>query len=148
MTRLLTMEDVPRLLLERTRRSESGCLEWMRGRDGTGYGNVHISGTSYRVNRLACELAHGPAPVDKPWALHTCDNRPCVEGSHLYWGTPRQNTLDRIDRGRDPKASQTHCTHGHEFTEENTYRKTNGRRMCRTCHRLRARANRARKAAA
>lgn len=32
-----------------------------------------------------------------------------------------------------PKANQTHCIKGHGFTEENTYRATNGTRHCRAC---------------
>ena len=34
-----------------------------------------------------------------------------------------------------PKANQTHCIHGHEFTPENTGRKPNGTRFCRECRR-------------
>ena len=33
------------------------------------------------------------------------------------------------------KAKQTHCKHGHAFTAENTYRKSNGTRACRQCMR-------------
>lgn len=33
----------------------------------------------------------------------------------------------------DAKAQQTHCAHGHEFTPENTIRKSNGCRQCRAC---------------
>lgn len=33
------------------------------------------------------------------------------------------------------KAAQTHCVNGHEFTPENTYRKTNRTRACRECMR-------------
>ena len=33
------------------------------------------------------------------------------------------------------KASQTHCIHGHGFTEGNTGRKPNGTRFCRECRR-------------
>lgn len=34
-----------------------------------------------------------------------------------------------------PKAKQTHCIHGHEFTESNTIIKANGCRACRECRR-------------
>jgi hypothetical protein len=36
-------------------------------------------------------------------------------------------------------AAKTHCDHGHEFTEENTYRNRSGYRACRTCKREGAR---------
>lgn len=41
-------------------------------------------------------------------------------------------------------ARKTHCKFGHEFTPENTALLKAGERLCRTCHRERARANRAR----
>lgn len=36
----------------------------------------------------------------------------------------------------NPEAGKTHCKHGHEFTEANTYRKSNGTRACRECMKL------------
>jgi hypothetical protein len=33
------------------------------------------------------------------------------------------------------RRAATHCKHGHEFTPENTYWKSDGCRQCRTCHR-------------
>lgn len=35
----------------------------------------------------------------------------------------------------NPEATKTHCKHGHEFTPENTFIKSNGCRSCRTCRR-------------
>lgn len=33
-------------------------------------------------------------------ALHTCDNRPCVNRHHLYEGTAKRNSEDMVNRGR------------------------------------------------
>ena len=50
------------------------------------------------AHRIACERAHGPAPHDQPFALHSCDNPPCVNPEHLSWGTPSRNGLERWAR--------------------------------------------------
>jgi len=43
---------------------------------------------------------------------------------------------DMVARGRARNAhmGQTHCAHGHEFTEANTYVRSDGSRDCRRCH--------------
>ena len=43
-------------------------------------------------------------------ALHKCDNKRCIEGSHLYWGTPQQNMDDKIARGRWKGGGPRHFT--------------------------------------
>lgn len=40
------------------------------------------------------------------------------------------------------KAKQTHCIHGHEFTDANTIKRANGTRLCRECRRARDRGRR------
>lgn len=68
---------------------------------------------------------------------HTCRNRGCVNYGHMELVTHRVNTM----RGFSPhalRAAQTHCIHGHEFDERNTYIKANGCRYCRECGRLHA----------
>jgi hypothetical protein len=45
-------------------------------------------------------IAHkGPIP-EGLWVLHHCDNGDCREETHLYLGTPSQNTRDSVERGR------------------------------------------------
>lgn len=79
---------------------------------------------------------------------------PCVDCGHVWSEGERRHEYDHhlgyaaehhddvepvctlCHKRRDsPKANQTHCVHGHEFTAENTGRKTNGTRFCRTCRR-------------
>ena len=39
---------------------------------------------------------------------------------NLRYGTARENILDQVRHGTHPWASRTHCSHGHEYTPENT----------------------------
>jgi len=89
------------------------CWEWTRGRQGAGYGAAYIDdGSGRRVqmlaHRVACAIAHGPAPDGKASALHSCDNPPCCNPAHLRWGSQKENTADAIDRDRaSPPPSNT-----------------------------------------
>ena len=59
---------------------------------------------------------------------------------HLGYAAENHSEVESVcttchARRDSKKAAQTHCIHGHEFTLENTGRKTNGTRFCRECHR-------------
>ena len=57
-----------------------------------------------RAHRLAYEYLNGPIPTGNHYGtmcvLHKCDNPKCVNPSHLKLGTPKDNTLDMLDKGR------------------------------------------------
>lgn len=121
------------------------CWVWQGRLAANGYGRVVPDGRDRVVHRVVYELLVGP--VAEGLTLdHLCRNRACVNPAHLEPVTNRENIL----RGESPTATnarKTHCIHGHEFTEENTYM-DRGRRMCRTCNRDKARALRLRRALA
>lgn len=134
---------------------QSECIEWPGARDhnGYGYGRITIGRKRYRVSqhRMAYELAYGPIPKGM-FVLHSCDNPPCVNVTHLRLGTQVDNMADTVARGRQGRynAKKTHCKHGHEFTEENTRRSPArpNERICKECMRGHWRAWYARKTAA
>ena len=114
------------------------CIEWTGSTDGHGYGQRRISGKLYAVHRLVWAEANGPIP-DGVVIRHKCDNPPCYNLDHLEPGTKKDNTQDMIARNRNSNGQKdkTHCKHGHEFTEFNTYITKQGWRHCRTCDRNR-----------
>lgn len=68
-------------------------------RDKNGYSRLVLQGVTYKLHRLAYEHFIGPIP-DGLLICHICDNPPCCNPAHLYPGTPAQNMLDKVIRGR------------------------------------------------
>jgi hypothetical protein len=51
------------------------------------------------AHRVAFALANGFLPRDPYYVLHRCNNRPCIRADHLYCGTAKDNTNDRLAAG-------------------------------------------------
>lgn len=75
------------------------CWPWLAAKAGGGYGVVRIDGVIHKAHRLAYELCIGPIPPGMV-VMHTCDNPPCCNPSHLRLGTQRDNVLDMVAKGR------------------------------------------------
>lgn len=69
---------------------------------------------------------------------HLCRRPRCQNPDHLEPVTQRENVRRGMGHGRE-----THCPQGHPYDEANTYRRRNGIRQCRTCHRDEERRRRA-----
>jgi hypothetical protein len=85
------------------RRPDLGpCWPWTAGINVPrgGYGMFALrKGIIRRSHRIAWELTNGPVPAGI-WVLHHCDNPPCCNPGHLFLGTPKDNTADKIAKGR------------------------------------------------
>lgn len=79
---------------------KTGCHEWTGQLDRGGYGKISIPGRgTQKVHRVAYEMLVGEIPTGV-LVLHHCDNPKCFNPAHLYLGTHKDNTRDRIKRGR------------------------------------------------
>lgn len=79
--------------------NEADCWLWTAYRDVAGYGTLTVDRVPQHATRLIWALMRGPIP-EGLWVLHRCDNPPCCNLSHLFLGTPADNTHDAVRKGR------------------------------------------------
>lgn len=125
----------------------TGCHVWIGTRVSGGYGNFYWRpGETIRAHVYAWTRRNGPVPEGLCLDHYECDNPPCCNPEHLRAVTPAQNALRSRTSPLAVNAAKTHCIHGHEFTDENTYHppKRPNERQCIACIRRRTRASRPR----
>jgi len=68
---------------------------------GFGYRKLTLTdGRSVGAHILAWELATGRTVPKGMFVCHRCDTPACIEPTHLFLGTPRDNNEDRDRKGR------------------------------------------------
>lgn len=113
------------------------CWLWSGAINDDGYGILRRKS----AHRFSYEMHFGAIPKGME-IDHICCVRSCVNPRHLEVVSHTENVRRSWDRGqrehlRDrlgvSQAAKTHCSHGHEYSIENTRIDEAGRRRCRQC---------------
>ena len=81
------------------------CWIWTAHTDRNGYGQctqVVYGQSIWLAHRLAWVLANKRPVPDEMKVLHSCDNPPCCNPTHLHLGTQLDNMREMRERGRSP----------------------------------------------
>ncbi len=104
----LTPEQLARFQSQIDKRGPDECWPWTGPKHEKGYGSFHIYVSRFlrrRVptHRLALMLRDGVTRMPTEiFACHHCDNPPCCNPEHLYWGTTTDNQRDARAKGGHP----------------------------------------------
>ncbi len=112
----------------------AGCWVWQKSITGGGYGYINWKRKTQKAVRIIYKMLVGPIPPGLQLD-HLCRNRACVNPQHVEPVTSRENTMRGLNASA-VKARQTACYKGHPFDTTNTYVRSNGTRLCRSCHNI------------
>jgi hypothetical protein len=83
------------------------CPKWPFQRDLRGSARIAQGGRhAALVQRIVCEIAHGPAPSPEHDAAHSCGkgHEGCFGAACLRWATRKENVTDTLVHGNHPFA--------------------------------------------
>ena len=77
-------------------KTNSGCWIWLGQLSESGYGQFK----GMPASRFALIAVTKDPGDSRLYACHTCDTPACVNPTHLFWGTSRDNMKDAKKKGR------------------------------------------------
>jgi len=106
----LTRKQLIRFWAKVCIKNQDECWEWVAGKNSSGYGRVSLNHQSFGAHRVSYFLRYQKDPGEL-CVCHTCDNPKCVNPSHLWLGSFKDDMQDmtKKGRGRIPHLKGSQC---------------------------------------
>lgn len=96
----------PRFFKKVFKQEGDGCWIWNGSIEKSGYGRFRFNGKPFLAHRASWEIHNGPIPKGEGYhgtcVCHKCDNKICVNPSHLFLGSQSDNMRDLLSKGMNP----------------------------------------------
>jgi hypothetical protein len=90
----------------------SGCWEWQRCLNDTGYGRFGFKHQTIASHRFSATYLAGLTLNTGDCVCHRCDNPACVNPDHLFVGSHSDNMRDMTAKGRNRYPNNKGMNHG------------------------------------
>ena len=114
------------------------CWLWTASCDSAGRGQIYVDGTTMAAHTYSYEFHCGPVP-DHGRVNTMCGHTSCVNPAHMEVKYANSDWAAHARVGT--KKLRSHCSYGHEYTEENEGWYGGNRRYCRQCRKINADAS-------
>lgn len=100
-------EKIKNKIINNVTLTNNECWEWNKSLR-LGYAQIIAFGQSWFGHRLSYKIFKGDFPNDL-FVCHRCDNKKCINPEHLFLGTPKDNVIDMMNKGRQNHAKGTNA---------------------------------------